>query len=468
LFGEPTSIAAYADRFRCIGPLCEDTCCQGWKIPVDAAALDLYKKLPGSQLKSQIIGAIIPAPAALSDSGANVAIPCTDAAAQSVLRLREDGHCALLNSDSLCTIHAKLGEAYLPSVCATYPRVQRQFGSHRESALALSCPEAARQVLLSPSLLSPALLSPSLLATAEQPQRSPSESISDTPPCFAGIRSTMIALIGSRNLPLWQRLVNLGLLCQRLDSIEAGQLSVDLPNYLATFCVHADSGFSVSQMESMTVDPQAQLDVVLRLAGLMLHRSRVTPRFAECIAAFTSGIGNGPTATLATVTAAYNRAFSQWFDPFVRRHPHVLENYLINLIVLRRFPFGPASDSSSTNTNSTGSQIFTQTRSGEFARLAAQFVLIRGILIGVAGHYRDRFSSEHVVHTVQAISKHFEHHPKFLSSAQALVAESGLDGIAGLSILLRNGPADTQFPAVVAVPAPIPASIPVSSTSRIK
>lgn len=453
MFCEPTSIAAYADRFRCIGPLCEDTCCQGWKIPVDAEAMERYHSLLTSPLKSQIIGAITQAPAPSSDSGAVAPRPSAEAAAQNVLRMKEDGHCALLNSESLCTIHAQLGEAYLPGVCASYPRVQRKLGAIAETALALSCPEAARLVLLSPALLSPALLSP-----AERSQPGPSESAPEAPAYFAEIRSTMLALIGSHNLPLWQRLFLLGLLCHRLDSIDAGQLRADIPDYLARFRADAESGASVLQMESMPYDPEAQLDVVLRLAGLMLHRSRVTPRFAKCIAEFTSGISNGPEATLSTLTAAYNGACNDWFDPFVQRHPYVLENYLVNLVVLQRFPFGRVSKPPSCDPRASDLQSAAQSKRREFSRLIAQFVLMRGILIGVAGHYRDQFSTEHVVHTVQAASRHFEHHPEFLSSAQALVAESRLDGIAGLSILLRNRPTELPLPAAVSIPAPNPAN----------
>ena len=50
---------------------------------------------------------------------------------------------------------------------------------------------------------------------------------------------------------------------------------------------------------SFSADGKAQLDIVLRLAGLMLHRSNIRPRFIKCIQAFTAGIGNGPGATLA-------------------------------------------------------------------------------------------------------------------------------------------------------------------------
>jgi lysine-N-methylase len=421
------SANAYAERFRCIGPACEDTCCQGWKIPVNAADIERYEGLPASPLKVQIIAAIAPAPPPVQASDQDAPSTTTPSAAQPVLRLKDDGHCTLLNSEKLCSIHAQLGEQFLPSVCASYPRVQRQLGPVTETALALSCPEAARLVLLGPSLLN----------SAHPPTSANSDLHADAPAYFAEIRATTLALITARNLPLWQRLFLLCLLCHRLDSIESGHLRADIPEYLATFRAGAASGALVPQMESMPFDPQAQLDVMLRLAGLMLHRSRVTPRFADCIAAFTSGIGNGPSATLTSLTAAYTTAYRQWFLPFERRYPHVLENYLINLVVLQRFPFGRPSDAPSP----------VPAKGREFTRLAAQLSLTRGLLIGVAGHYREGFSPDHVIHTVQAVSRHFDHHPEFLSSAQALLAESRLDGISGVSILLRNTPPVQAQPA---------------------
>ena len=44
-------------------------------------------------------------------------------------------------------------------------------------------------------------------------------------------------------------------------------------------------------------------------------------------------------------------------------------------------------------------------RAREFATLMAQFALIRGLLIGVAGHHGVAFSSQHVVATVQTAAK---------------------------------------------------------------
>jgi lysine-N-methylase len=72
--------------------------------------------------------------------------------------------------------------------------------------------------------------------------------------------------------------------------------------------------------------------------------------------------------------------------------------------------------------------------SKEFALLTAQFTLMKGLLIGVAGFHREQFAATHVVHTVQAAAKHFEHHPEFLSSAHNLLVESRMDGARGMAI----------------------------------
>jgi lysine-N-methylase len=181
-------------------------------------------------------------------------------------------------------------------------------------------------------------------------------------------------------------------------------------------------------METLPIDRSAQLDVVLRLAGLLLHRSNIRPRFIECIQAFTAGIGNGPGATLESLTGHYALAHDRHYAPFFERHPQILENYLINTVIRCQFPFGRDGMKPEA----------TPSLAREYALLTAQFALMKGLLIGVAGYHREAFSTAHVVHTVQAAGKHFEHHPEFLNQTHALLVESQMEGARGLAILLRN------------------------------
>ena len=92
----------------------------------------------------------------------------------------------------------------------------------------------------------------------------------------------------------------------------------------------------------------------------------------------------------------------------------------------------------------------------EYALLTAQFALMKGLLIGVAGCHREAFSADHVVHTVQSASRHFEHHPDFLNQAHALLVESQMDGARGLAILLRNKEATTSRAASADMRAVLP------------
>jgi lysine-N-methylase len=203
-------------------------------------------------------------------------------------------------------------------------------------------------------------------------------------------------------------------------------------------------------MAALPVDSGAQLDIVLRLAGLMLHKSNVRPRFAECVKAFTTGIGNGPGATFESLTAQYIQAHDRSYQPFFDRHPHIMENFLANTILRCQFPFGKDAMRNGKPPSMTR----------EFALLAAQFALMRGLLIGVAGFHGKAFSAAHVVHTMQAASKHFEHHTEFLNLAYALLVERNMDGARGLATLLRNvapgAASGAAMPATPARPAPAP------------
>lgn len=414
---------AYAQSFRCIGPACEDSCCQGWSVPIDQATYEKYRALPAGPLAALINISLQAAPEAKPSSFAKIPMNAAN-------------QCPLLTPGLLCRIQAELGEGLLSHTCATYPRIVSTVGDEEEMALTLSCPEAARRVLLDPNLLAR-----SQQASAALPMHE--DGLPGLQRWLLPIRAQAVALIRNRAYPLWQRLFLLSLLCQRLDAIAAGQMRRTIPGFLADFEAAVATGALLPAMETLPVNRAAQLDVVLRLAGMLLHRSSIRPRFVECIQAFTAGIGNGPGASLETLTAHYSQAHDRYYAPFFDRQPHILENYLANTIFRCRFPLGAE-----------GAPPTTMVR--ECALLTAQFALMKGLLIGVAGFYREGFAASHVVHTVQAASKHFEHHPEFLKRSHELLMESRMDGARGMAILLRNAEPRNSQPSSAAVHVPRP------------
>jgi lysine-N-methylase len=422
--------APYAESFRCIGSECEDTCCQGWGVPIDQASYQKYQQLPASQLRTLIDANIL-------------AIP-EGAKPHSFAKMRMDGasQCPMLTSDRLCRIQVELGESYLSHICATSPRIVHVVGGIQETALTLSCPEAARLVLLDPELLTRELHTVAEYSRVAISEAVATDGSSALLPFFWPIRQIVLGLIANRTYPLWQRLFLLGVFCRRLDSIAKGELDRNVAQFLADFAAAVASGTLRPAMEALPLDRAAQLDVVLRMAGMMLHRSNVRPRFVECVHAFTTGIGNRPGATLESLTEHFALAHDRYYAPFFERHPHILENYLANTILRCRFPFGKEG--------------VPTTMEREYALLTAQFALLKGFLIGVAGYHREAFSAEHVVHTVQATSKHFEHHPEYLELTYELLRESQMDGARGLAILLRNAGPTAPKPVLPEIHAPGP------------
>ena len=62
-------------------------------------------------------------------------------------RLKDDGRCALLRDDNLCSIQYALGEKALCNICRDHPRYRVYLPGRTEIGLGLCCEEAARMLL---------------------------------------------------------------------------------------------------------------------------------------------------------------------------------------------------------------------------------------------------------------------------------------------------------------------------------
>lgn len=410
----------YSERFRCIGPACEDSCCQGWSVDVDRQTFEKYQALPESPLRSLIdVNILRNTPA--GDEAGNAAEG--SASPFATIKMPPSLACPFLTAESLCRIQAEQGEGYLCHTCATYPRRMHTIDRLEDKTLTLSCPEAARLVLLNPNLLESSKPGHHVLTWDDGAQGAPSLRF-----YFWPIREFSIGLLRNRAYSPWQRLFLLGTFARRLEAIVGGEVERGFPAVLRDFSAAVAQGTLRAAMEKIPADPQLQLDMVLRLVNLRLQNVRLSARLVESLHAFAQGIGIQPGATMGDQAARYADVCRNHYTPFFSRHPHILENLLINAVIGELFPFGK--------------KLFDPAATPEparaFAELATQFSLLKGLLIGVAGFHGQAFCADHVVATVQTAVKHFEHYPQFLVEAQALLAERGLDNAHGLTMLLRN------------------------------
>lgn len=123
----PTALRAIT-RFKCIGPECEDTCCARLQVTVTRQELERLEAAAGPSVRSGF------EPLA----GTN----------DLVIRKDADRQCTFLTQEKWCSLHARVGEAPLPDICAMFPRIARGQGEDRIALGSLACPEYARLALL--------------------------------------------------------------------------------------------------------------------------------------------------------------------------------------------------------------------------------------------------------------------------------------------------------------------------------
>lgn len=188
----------YYTDFHCLGGACPDTCCRDWSVVLDGDALADYAAAP-APLRERIAGNLA------ADEDGDVCF-----------RLDEGGMCALLTPDGLCAIQRDWGEAHLCAHCAAYPRFTEEYGCLTETALAVSCPEAARLLLDAPRFV--------LVETDDGVDDPPFDGVD--PGLLAMLEQTRAAYLGLLDLgpnPIWEKLHILLSCTQALqDRIDAG------------------------------------------------------------------------------------------------------------------------------------------------------------------------------------------------------------------------------------------------------
>lgn len=452
--------ASYGERFHCVGTACEENCCQGWGISVDRPTFDRYMEVP--ELAARIGGLAAAQPPVSPAILVRLEPTLNDHAR---IQLLPSGLCPFLDEDKLCGIQKQHGEAYLPEVCASYPRAQRMVFGTTERALHLSCPEAARLVLLDPNLLdlgSADLSSPEaqtaraaaiyadFFSNAEGRLRADDHASSARPHLHLQVRDLVLLLLMDRRYLLWQRLFLLGIFCSRLgqtlDRIHASagaeakppqipEASAAISDLLADCAILFASATLMPVLSQIQPQPEQQLATVFDLLRLRLTGQAIQPRLLNCLQRFELGL-NHPAAPAAEQLRRYNEAAALYYRPLMERHPYVLENYLANYVFKNRFPFGHGLEASEDDTAAVSATHKLTTPQLEHLTLSVHYMLVQGLLIGISAHHRERFSLNHVVELIQCLSKAIDHNAGFLKTIARYAAERGLESHEGMAMVV--------------------------------
>ena len=403
---------SYAGLFRCIGSSCEDTCCGGWDIPVDKITYQEYRTFPAEKLGSLVAHFVSECPDQPKDK------------LYAYIRRRDDGSCPFFGADRLCAIQKEYGAKSLTSTCSIYPRSLNKVNGNLEGSLSLSCPEAARAVLLHEGatqrpgdLFSGDFRTDNVFSLRHR---------ADLNRFFVPVRTLVTGLIRDRSRPMWQRLLIVASLCSRLDAVAAG----DVRN-IAPLLVQYESALGQgpsSELERLQPHVATRLEVAIAWSDQRCRDGDCGQRFRHTFWNFVEGIGSAGSDGPEEDVRRFTEASRGYLTPFLERFPFIAENYLLNHVYQHLFPFGR-----------TGSDRFiARSIFDEAVLLLAQFSWLTTLLTGVAGRYGHEFSEAHVIATVQSFTRAVEHVPQVLEDVLASAKLRDLDNLPGLARLLRT------------------------------
>ena len=261
----------YINNFQCDGKSCGSRCCKGWRVVVDDDTYTKYDKLINESDRQEIMLQL----ERMSDE-------------KYLVKMKDNLECPFLDEDYLCKIQKKHGENYLTAICHSYPRVNYRLDYVLEQSLTLTCPIAARLILLPAESMEFEEIEidepRGIFDWTDKIQMSPEESVK--------IQATAISILQDRNLSLNGRLLKLCLLLNDDDNL------------------NIERNFDINEHAKVMIDIFSEM-----YAAEMSEQKKIN---------------------LRSVYIKYNDII---LTRLMENYSHIFENYLVNEFFMRCYPY---------------------------------------------------------------------------------------------------------------------------------
>jgi len=400
----PALMPRYVERFRCLGPTCEDTCCASWPIHIDKKTYKAYRQDSAPELGNILSKSLVRTDHRLGSIAYAVILP-----------QGEEQKCPVMQ-DGLCGVHKDLGETYISDLCFTYPRLSRQFQGQLEHTMTLSCPEAARLALLAEDAMEfvetrVAVREPMVQELALHPHISPE--------LMNEMRIFCLNLLRTRELELWQRLALLGVFCENLAAYCTAGRHAELPALLAQFIDLIERGDLLASLNQIQPNRAAQAQVFATLWAAKGFETRSAFQQGQ-IRTISAGLGANEYGQVdgAALVAAYGQGLAR-LEALLADAPYLLENYLANEMFIHFFPFSAADAFNS------------------YLHLVARFGLLRFLMAARCNAGAEPSISD-LVSIVHVHCRRFQHDSTYTQRTHDSLHESGWASLDKLYSLLRT------------------------------
>ena len=262
----------YFSQFKCDGKSCSSRCCKGWRIVIDESIYTKYHDIKDEVARQEILSKI----ERLDDN-------------KYVVKMKEDLSCPFLDEDYLCKLQKRYGEDYLAAICYSYPRVNYKFGDILEQSLNLTCPIAAKLILLSNISLEfeeVDIETPRGIFDRTARIKMPIEKA-------VAFQANAVSILQDRNCSFNERLLRLCILLQDEPFVGKMNLNFDIDSHI-----------------------KVMIDIFSKM--------------------YDANMSEEKKAQLTKIYIGYNKIILQ---RLLENYAHIFENYLVNEFFMRCYPF---------------------------------------------------------------------------------------------------------------------------------
>ncbi|WP_324656836.1 flagellin lysine-N-methylase [Bacillus cereus] len=366
--------ADYITNFSCVGSQCVDTCCKNWKVFVDKESYNFYKSGKNEVLSPLFEKCINKNQDVYSDNS------------YGTIELTSEGTCPFLTEKNLCQIHLEYGSEGLCKTCKSYPRTTNKVNKEYYQTGDLSCPEMTRLILLSPEL--PKW---NVLPNIGEKDLFISKQLETNRNYTKNIHQVFMNIMKMQEYTLSKRLWLIGAFIQELhiqnhqENHKAIKIAVKKVNELKKY---TPTNFIEQKI------PLFMQGIITIISNLQLDLQG-SSRLQECLSLFQEGIKIelNKEYTIEELCTQYQHNYQNHYQPFMRKHNYILENYCMHYFMDKLFPY-------------------------PFHTLAANYIIFilcyaiqQFILVGISAS-SNGLNKEVLIQLFQSFSKTFEHNGK--------------------------------------------------------
>ncbi|GAA0782627.1 flagellin lysine-N-methylase [Hathewaya limosa] len=393
---------SYTKEFKCIGGECEDSCCIGWRVFIDKNTFKNYKRIYNKEFKAKV------------DKYIKRNRHSTNENSYAQIKLLENERCPFLNNKNLCEVFINVGEHNLSKVCTEYPRIYNRIDSKIEKSLTLSCPVAAKKILLNKELM-------------EFDEIQSNEKISniinyvDTQSnkyinkCFWEIRIFTIDLLQNRNYSIEDRLIILGMFYKEIS--ENSNVDDVIKKFKNRILDNVYKKFlnDISQLQDI------KLHILTQIIDAKIENDlNIDREFLEFYYKTKTGLGYEKEHQEIDLVKGYNLCYKKYYKDFILHKEHIMENFLVNYVFQNTFPV-------------TNKKLF-----DEYIIMVINYALIKVHLVGLSGYYKENFSEDIVVKFIQKFSKVVMHNYNYIEWIFNSIKDEKLDSMAHIIIFIKD------------------------------